>query len=390
MALGAQQIALPGVRAGRADRHLERVIVLRSVHAVAARARRFAALEAAGQRDRLRAVEAARPAVGPEIALGIVGRQWLADEERDRVILVLVAGLESEERVVLVAVAVAARVEHLAGGRRARREDLEQGAQPVVLRARIVGGLARRILRPLVHQRDVIAPGTVARLAPDPHLGPRRLVRVGRDVVVLHEIRRVAVDAGDVPDLPQLVLRIVGDRRDLLPVHPALRHVVPEDRQHVDAAVRELREIALEPARAEGVVHLELLRGPAALGDADEVVAVARLHRVRASVCGEAHGSALPDAEVADDQRLIDRLGHLDVERLVPRAVFGFVAALAGRRPDVARAVGGGRGSRLRLRLLRDPGDARIGSPDRQRAQCRDADADETPGPADEHGRQPL
>src|SRR5262245_39720026 len=78
---------------------------------MAARARRAAALEAAAERQRLRAVEAVRPAVGPEVPLRIVLGYRLTDEKRQRVILVSVAWREAEEDVVLVAVAVAARVE---------------------------------------------------------------------------------------------------------------------------------------------------------------------------------------------------------------------------------------------------------------------------------------
>src|SRR3954454_16887619 len=90
-----------------------------------ARAGRLAALEAAGERQRLRPVEAARPAVGPELALRIVLGNRLADQERQRVILVALAGREPEEDVVLVAVAVAAGVEALPRIGHRRREDFE-------------------------------------------------------------------------------------------------------------------------------------------------------------------------------------------------------------------------------------------------------------------------
>src|SRR5256885_16794463 len=109
--------------------------VLRSVGRMAAGARHLSALETAGLHERLRPVEAARAAVGPEFALRIVGRYWLADEERQRVILVAIARFESEEDVVFVSVAVAAGVEHLARRRTLRRENPQQFPQLAVLRA---------------------------------------------------------------------------------------------------------------------------------------------------------------------------------------------------------------------------------------------------------------
>src|SRR5256885_12358480 len=88
--------------------------VARAVDPVAARAGRLPFLEAAGDRERLRAVEPARTAIGPEVALRIVLRNRLADEKRQREVLVAIARLEAEEHVVLVALAIAARGEDLA------------------------------------------------------------------------------------------------------------------------------------------------------------------------------------------------------------------------------------------------------------------------------------
>src|SRR6185295_3192418 len=122
--LRAQPIALTRQAAAVGfDRHLERVIVGRAVHPVAARARRLTALKTAGQRQRLRPIEAVRPAVGPEIALRIVLGNRLADEKRQREVFVAVARLEAEEDVVLVAVTVAAGVEVLPRGGLIRRKD---------------------------------------------------------------------------------------------------------------------------------------------------------------------------------------------------------------------------------------------------------------------------
>src|SRR5262249_47743991 len=192
--------------------------------------------------------------------------------------------LEAEEDVVLVTVAVAAGIEHLPRGGRPRREDLEDTAQLAVAGARAVGRLARRILFPLLHQRDMRAAGYMTRFASDPHFGPFRSVLVGGDVVILDEVRRVAIDAGDVPDLPQIVVGIVRNRRDLLPVEPPLRLDVPEHGQHVDAAVWQLRKVALEAARTERIVHVELFSRPTVFRDRDEVLAVSRLHRVSTAV----------------------------------------------------------------------------------------------------------
>src|SRR5262249_7211295 len=96
VALRAQPVALARETAAlRFDRNLEGVIVRRPVHPVAARARGLASLETAGQREGLRTIEAARAAVGPEVALRIVVWNRLADEKRQREILVAIARLES-------------------------------------------------------------------------------------------------------------------------------------------------------------------------------------------------------------------------------------------------------------------------------------------------------
>src|SRR3954452_11232603 len=123
MALRAQRVALTRPLAiGSLDRDLQHVRVLGTVDRVTARAGRLAALEAAGERQRLRPVEAARPAVGPELALRIVLGNRLADQERQRVVFVALARREPEEDVVLVAVTVAAGIEVLPRISHGRRE----------------------------------------------------------------------------------------------------------------------------------------------------------------------------------------------------------------------------------------------------------------------------
>ena len=126
----------------------------------------------------------------------------------------------------------------------------------------------------------------MARLAADAHLGPGRGIALRRDVEPLREIGGVAVEAVGVPDLPKLV-RPVRDRRDLLPVHPAPALDVPEGRQHVDAAIRERREIALVALRAERVADREGLGLPASVRDRQCRTAAGAAELIAASVVGE-------------------------------------------------------------------------------------------------------
>ena len=69
----------------------------------------------------------------------------------------------------------------------------------------------------------------------------------------------MTVETVGVPDLADVV-RAVGNRRDLFPVHPALAGDVPEHRQHVDAALRQRGEITLVALGAERVVDSERFR----------------------------------------------------------------------------------------------------------------------------------
>src|SRR5262245_59530409 len=131
MTLRAQRIAV----AALVDVHLQRELVARSVGDVAVRARDRAGLETAAERQRLRAVETVRAAVGPELTLHIVVGKRVADEERHRVIRIAIAALESNERVSLIAVAVCARVVNAPRLRALDRQDLEDVAQLPVLRA---------------------------------------------------------------------------------------------------------------------------------------------------------------------------------------------------------------------------------------------------------------
>src|SRR5581483_5230844 len=96
---------------GVLDGDLEHVGVALPMHLMTARARRASALDAAALQQRLRTIEPVRASIGPEITLRIVFGNRLADQERQREVLVAIARAEPEEHVVLVAVAVAARVE---------------------------------------------------------------------------------------------------------------------------------------------------------------------------------------------------------------------------------------------------------------------------------------
>src|SRR5947207_858196 len=349
MALSTELIALlRQTSVQRLDLHLQRMTVLRSVHAMAAGAGGFSLAKTPGQRECLRPVEAARASVGPEVALRIVVWNRLTDQERQRVVLVALAGLEAEEHVVLVPVAVAAGIEHLPRRRAQRGENLQ------VRRCWILW-LRRRVLLPLRRHRRVRGARSVTRFAADAHLGPCGRVAVRRRIKVLDQVGGVAVDARDVPDLTQVVIGIVRDRRNLLPVDPSLRFVVPEDGQNVDAAVGQLREIALKAPRAERVMDLERLGRPfGRFRDGDEVAAVASVEGIAASVLAQSNGrrttSLCRGTEVALDLRLRDRLGHLDVKRPPPRVVGRLMTALARLGSQIGRFRCGRRRRRERDR----------------------------------------
>ena len=218
-----------------------------------------------------------------------------------------------------------------------RREDLQEAAELAILRAVVIRGLARRILLPRLHQLDMRlarARGTPRSRCPSRSTSICSVL-VG-DVEPLRDVGAVAVETVGVPDLPQIV-RAVGNRRDLLPVDPAAALDVPERRQHVDAAVGHRREVALIALGAERVVDAERLRLRGAECDPHERLAVRRAELERPAVIGERRGAA----EVADDRRFGDRLGHPDVERLPPLLVRVLMAAAAVVRSDVV----GGRGA---------------------------------------------
>src|SRR5262245_29184607 len=210
MTLHAQQIARTALR----DIHLQRERIARAVRDMAVRADDLPGLEAPAQRERLRPVEAIGAAVRPEFALEIVLGDRLADEERQREIVVVVAGAEAQADVLLVAVAVGARVEGLSRRRRPGRENLQDAIELAILRAGVIGGLACRVFLPRLHQLDVRLARAVTGLTADAHLGPRRLVALGCDVEALRDIGAVTVEAVGVPDLPEIV-RAFGDGSDL-------------------------------------------------------------------------------------------------------------------------------------------------------------------------------
>ena len=70
-----------------------------------------AGLEAPAEHQRLIAVEAIGLAVGPELALQIVGGNLVAQEEGQRIVLIAIARPEADEEVGLVPMAVGAGVE---------------------------------------------------------------------------------------------------------------------------------------------------------------------------------------------------------------------------------------------------------------------------------------
>ena len=116
VALRAQLIALRayGRRRASRSRTFSECVVLRRracewqlVHVASPFAKQPVTVSACGRLKRL-----GRPS-GQNSPCGSFGRNRLADQERQRVVVVAVAGLEAEEDVVLVAVAVAAGVEDL-------------------------------------------------------------------------------------------------------------------------------------------------------------------------------------------------------------------------------------------------------------------------------------
>lgn len=108
MALRAELIAVAAIL----DVDLQRRIERRTVRDVTVGAGNRTGLETTAQRQCLRPVEAIRPAVRPELTLIVIGWNRIAEQERHRVVLVAIAGLESDKDVLLVAVAIRARVEH--------------------------------------------------------------------------------------------------------------------------------------------------------------------------------------------------------------------------------------------------------------------------------------
>src|SRR5687768_16267715 len=134
MTLRAQRVAVTSLM----NVDLQREVVARAVRDVAIGAGDGAGLEATAQRERLRAIEAVGPAVGPELALQIAGRNRLADQKRQRVVGKAIAAFEAGKHVGLVAVAVRAGVVDAPRLRAARRENLQDVAQLPVLRAVVV------------------------------------------------------------------------------------------------------------------------------------------------------------------------------------------------------------------------------------------------------------
>lgn len=168
---------------------------------------------------------------------------------------------------------------------------------------------------------------SVARFAPNAHFRPGRLELLVGDVEALDDVGGVAVETVGVPDLADVV-RAFRNRRDFLPVNPALVGHMPEHRQDVDASLRKHRQIALVALGAERVVDAEGLGRLAAECDRNEGLAVFGAEGIRPIVIGEFR----PGTEISDDRRFRDRLRHLDVQRILPGAKCLLMASLAGRR----------------------------------------------------------
>ena len=178
----------------------------------------------------------------------------------------------------------------------------------------------------------------MARFAADVDFEEVGLVGVGREVVVLVVVGRVALGAHRVPVLRQArpVQRIAGfdpfvrriGRRD---VEPLLLVDVPRDAQHLHAAVGELDHVLLQRSDAEGVFDfVVVVLAVGAFGVDHELLAVAEEPRLLVET-GE-----LGVVEVAE-HRLVGRQFHgAIVVRAFPQVVLGLMAGDAGLAAHVA------------------------------------------------------
>ena len=181
----------------------------------------------------------------------------------------------------------------------------------------------------------------VTGLAPDVDAGPRRPVAVRRGVVVLLEIRRVALGAHCVPRLvaTRPVQRVVGgDALVGVQVEPALLLRIPGHGERLQAAPGKGHEVLLERIDAKGVVHLELGRLPVLTLGFDHVTAVSAEEAGAGAVARET------DVAKVSEHALVRRGLHRGVVMgPLPGLEGARVAAAARLAADERDAVGSGR-----------------------------------------------
>ena len=210
---------------------------------------------------------------------------------------------------------------------RARREDLQRVAELPVRGPRAVGRVRLRVASPTPPSARRAPAGAVTRLAADAHLGPRRLVGGAGRHVALHEVGGVAVEAVDVPDLPEScapsgigVISFQSSQRFALdvPERPAARTCGRR------AASRD------SPGSASRRACSRRWKVSAARPSARTVTngLPCRVPNVYDRPCARERrgGEKSPS-----DGGFGDRLGHLDVQRRLPARVGVLVARLAGR-----------------------------------------------------------
>ena len=182
----------------------------------------------------------------------------------------------------------------------------------------------------------------MARLARHADLGPRGGVSAGGGIVVLADVRRVAVRAHVVPVLlPACPVELVAEVDFLVRVEmkPALaarlaRARIPGDRQRLEATARQLDQVLLERPHAERVLDLEIGELAVRPAGPDHVAALAPKERGRDRAVGEA-----AVREIAEHGGLARDLHRPRVIGVGPGGVLLRVAA--GTRPSADVGRGG-------------------------------------------------
>jgi hypothetical protein len=202
----------------------------------------------------------------------------------------------------------------------------------------------------VLRKGNVAATRPVAGLAADAHFRVRGRIGVRGCVVVLLDVRGVAVGAHEVPVLlPPRPVQLVAvvDALAGIEVEPALpalllRACVPGDRKGLNVAARQLDEVLLQRIHAERVADLEVRELAVRAVGADHVLAVPP-----EEAAGDAGVVEPRLVEVTEDGAFVGHLHGDRVLRTPPGLVLGSVAGRAGGRSHVSRVDGrGGHGRR--------------------------------------------